>query len=230
LVREPEQQVRRSYPRLRVEALVTILLWDEPERLERVVGGCIAAQRDGLGGVDLLYQPYDTEANWREIYAVATRLADAGLGITAHVGEVSSANIAAALKTPGLTRFGHAVYAARDPHLLEWIRERGITVECCLTCNVVLGAVPSIEQHPLPVFMRSGIPVVLGTDDPVQVGTTIGREYAVAEQLGLTPHELWQLTVNAVRASFTTAERRAELLDELERHATEMSVARERTG
>jgi adenosine deaminase len=116
---------------------------------------------------------------------------------------------------PGLTRLGHATYAAADPRLLDLLAERGITVECSLSSNIVLGAVPSYETHPIRRFLDAGIPVALGTDDPVQLCTTIGREYAIAAALGFTSRELLGLTENAIRAAFTTPERRAALLAEV---------------
>lgn len=112
---------------------------------------------------------------------------------------------------PGLTRLGHAVYAAEDPHLLALLAERRSTVECSLSCNVVLGAVASYEAHPIRRFVEAGIPVALGTDDPVQVCTTIGREYALAAALGFSLAELRAFTRDAIRAAFTTPERRAAL-------------------
>lgn len=215
LFRTAEHQVRERYPRLRAEAVVTLLLWMDSERLGRVVEAAVAATREGLAGVDLLYRPYETEADWAPMYRLAARLTDAGLGITTHAGEVSSANIASALRVPGLTRLGHAVYAARDPRLLDLLAERGVTVECSLTSNAVFGAVPSYETHPLRAFIAHGIPVALCTDDPVQICTTIGREYAVAHALGFSLGELLGFTENAICAAFTTEERRAELLLEV---------------
>lgn len=138
-----------------------------------------------------------------------------GLGITAHAGEVSTANLAAALRVPGLTRIGHATHATRDPRLLDLLAESGVTVEACLSCNVVVGAALSYEEHPIRQLLARGIPVALGSDDPVQVCTTIGREYAVAHALGLSPAELLALTRTAIRTAFTTPVRRAELLAEL---------------
>ena len=176
---------------------------------------CFAAEREGLAGVDLLYKPYETEAEWEAIYRVAAHVASAGLGVTVHAGEVSTANIAAALKVPGLTRLGHAVYAAQDPRLLELVAASGVTIECCLSCNVVMGAVPSYEEHPICRFIRHSIPVALCTDDPVQVCTTIGREYAIAHVLGLSAAELLDITRTAIQASFAPEERRAALLTEL---------------
>jgi adenosine deaminase len=215
LFREAERRVQERYPRLRAEAIAPLLLWYEPERLERVFAACLRAAREGLRGIDLLYRPYDAEADWSVAARLAERAAEAGLGVTAHAGEFSTANIAAAARLPGLTRIGHATFAAADPRLLALLAERGVTVECSLSSNVVLGAVPSYEAHPIRRFLDAGIPVALGTDDPVQLCTTIGREYAIAASLGFTPRELLGFTQSAVRAAFTTPERRAALLAEV---------------
>jgi adenosine deaminase len=217
LFREAERRVRAQYPRFHAEAVVILLLWYEPEQVERLLRACEQAARQGLAGIDLLYRPYDREADWRLAYRVARRAVEAGLGITVHAGEFSPANLEAALRVPGVTRLGHAVYARDDPRLLDHIQRRGITIECCLSCNVVLGAVRSIEEHPIRQFTEHGIPVALGSDNPVQLRTTIGREYAVASSLGFTRAELLALTRNAVRAAFTTAGRREALLAELDR-------------
>ena len=213
LFREAERRTQARYPRLQASAIYTLLLWDEPEHLEQVVLACLRAAGEGLSGVDLLYRPYADEADWRAIYPIAGRIADTGLGVTAHAGEFSTANLAAALRTPGLTRLGHAVYAARDSRLLDALAASGVTVECSLTCNVALGAVASYKEHPIRRFMESGIPVALCTDNPVQLSTTIGREYALAHALGYMPEELLSFTANAIRASFVPPERKQALLE-----------------
>jgi hypothetical protein len=222
LFREAERRVQIGYPRLRAEAIAYLGLVDEPAALaaaERRLAACLRAARGGLAGLDFRIDPYDAEADpalWATASRFAARAADAGLGITVHAGEFSTANLAAALTVPGLHRLGHAVYAAADDRLLDRMARGGVTVECSLTCNVVLGAVPSYEQHPIRRFVERGLPVTLNTDLPVHVCSTIGREYAVAAALGFSPAELLGFTRNAVLASFTTEERRAALLDELE--------------
>ncbi|MGE5333735.1 MAG: hypothetical protein ACM3N4_03470 [Nitrososphaerota archaeon] len=213
LFHEARRRVRERHPAVWPVALYTLLMWIEPDQLERLVVACLQAAHEGLAGIDLLYTPYDAEADWRPIYRVAERMAAAGLGVTAHVGEFSTANIAAALRTPGLTRLGHAVYAARDPRLLDAVAASGVTVECSLSCNVVLGAVASYAAHPIRQFMARGIPVALCTDNPVQVSTTIGREYALARALGFTPDNLLAFTMNAIRASFAPPEHKQRLLE-----------------
>ncbi len=217
LFREAERRVQARHPALRAEAIVILMPWQAPELLERLVDACVRAarERDGLAGIDLLYQPYDAEADWEPMYRAAERAADTGLGITAHAGEFSTANIAAALRVPHLSRIGHAVYAARNPRLLDRLAHSGVTVECSLSCNVVLGAVPSYEEHPIHQFVEHGIPVALCADVPVQIATTIGREYALAHALGFSLDELVGFTANAIRASFTPPARKAALLAEL---------------
>src|SRR5215468_3250280 len=101
------------------------------------------------------------------MYRAAERAAGVGLGITVHAAEFSTANCAAALRVPGLSRIGHAVYAAREPRLLDLLAQSGVTVECSLSCNVVLGAVPSYEQHPIRQYAARGVPVILCADAPV---------------------------------------------------------------
>jgi adenosine deaminase len=214
MFREAERRVSQRYPRLRAEAVVILMLWYAPDKLEQLIQACLQAAGQGLGGIDFLYEPYDREISWEVTYRIGERAADAGLGVTAHAGEFSTANIASAARIPGLTRLGHAVYA--QPELMELIAERGITVECCLSSNVVLGAVASYEAHPIRQFVDHGIPVVLGSDNPVQICTTIGREYAIAHTLGFSPAELLAFTRNGIKAAFTSPARRDELLNELD--------------
>src|SRR5262249_31751327 len=159
--------------------------------------------------VDFLYAPYDVDTDWRPIYQLAERFAAVGLGITAHAGEVSPANIAAAARTPGLTRIGHGIHAAYDPTLTDLLISRNIALECTITCNTFFGVFPS-PVHPLRTLIEAGVTVTLGTDNPVQLDTTIKKEYAAAAGLGLSRAQLVELSRNAIRTSFTTAGRRAQ--------------------
>jgi adenosine deaminase len=125
------------------------------------------------------------------------------------------ANLEAALEMPGLKRLGHGVHGAYDERLMELLAASGATLEFSLTSNVVLGAVPSYEAHPIRRFIEYGIPVTLNTDLPVHVCTTIGREYAIAAKLGFSPGELLGFTRHAIQASFTSPERRTAQMEEV---------------
>lgn len=202
LFREAEDNVREVYPLFHAEALVTGL-WPGRDGASEAFESALKAAEDGLAGIDFIPIPYDWEADWTEAYIWASRAVDAGLGITAHAGEFNTSNIAAALDLPGITRMGHGVYAASSPILVDRLLAAEVTLECCLTSNVTLGAVPSLEDHPIRDFMDAGIPVTLATDDPVRLCTSIGREYEIAMSLGLEIDQVAAMTANAVRASFT---------------------------
>jgi adenosine deaminase len=216
LFREAEQRVRAGFPSLRAEALAIVInAGQNPESAEAFADGCVRAASEGLAGVDFLYAPYDTEANWTPMYRLAERFAEAGLGITAHAGEVSTANIAAAALMPGLTRIGHGIHAAADPELLHLLVDQGITLECALTCNDYFGVLPDLGEHPLLRLVEAGVAVTLATDNPIQLSTTIEQEYAIAAGLGLSIEQLADVTRNASVAAFTSNERKSAMLGEL---------------
>jgi adenosine deaminase len=212
IFRVAEERVRQRHPWLHAEALITLYPHEDSEEL---LGACLAAAREGLAGIDLIPLPYENEASDGPLREWASRAADGGLGVTVHAGEFSSANLASALGVHGVTRIGHALHAASDPRLLDRVAQSGVTIECCLTSNVVLGAVGSYEEHPIRRFVDSGIRVTLSSDNPVRLGTTIAHEYAVAATLGFSPAELLHFTRCGIEASFTSADRRAALLSDL---------------
>ncbi|MCI0438241.1 MAG: hypothetical protein L0177_03815 [Chloroflexi bacterium] len=213
IFREAEQGVCQGYPGFCAEATISLFL-GRPETAE-AFEGCLRAREEGLAGIDFIPTSYNSEADWTEAYRWAERAANAGLGITVHAGEFSTANVAAALRVPGLTLIGHGVYAAYDEDLLEQVAQAGVTVECCLTSNVVLGAVTLIEAHPIRKFLEAGVPVTLNTDNPVRMCTSIEQEYQLAATLGFSENELLAFTRNGIAASFTTEERKAALLGNL---------------
>ena len=107
---------------------------------------------------------------------------------------------------------GHGIHAAFNAELLDALGEAGVTVECCLTSNIVLGAVASLEDHPIRTLVDASIPVTLASDDPVALGTSLGTEYELAARLGFSASDLLAFTRNGISASFTSDERKERLL------------------
>jgi adenosine deaminase len=135
-----------------------------------------------------------------EPYAIA---ADAGLGCTMHAGEWAGPDsVRAALELP-ITRISHGVRAIEDPVLVDELTQRGITLECCPTSNVVLGVFASYEEHPLRRLADAGVRITLGSDDPPYFGASIGGEYDIAQQrLGFDEAGLKAITATAIDAAF----------------------------
>jgi adenosine deaminase len=135
-----------------------------------------------------------------EPYSIA---AAAGLGCTIHAGEWAGPESVREALTLPVTRIDHGVRAIEDPLLVRELAERKIVLNCCPTSNVVLGVYDSFEEHPLPLLRSEGIRVTLGSDDPPYFGATIGGEYEVcAERMGMSEHDLREITGDAIDAAF----------------------------
>ncbi|WP_433720091.1 adenosine deaminase [Actinoplanes sp. CA-051413] len=145
----------------------------------------------------------------------------AGLHSVPHAGETTGPEtIWDALRDLGAERIGHGIAAARDPQLMAYLAEHGIPLEVCPTSNVRTRAVPSIDEHPLPVLVAAGVPVTINSDDPPMFGTTLEEEYAVAARLlELDAAGVAGLARAAVHASFLPPAGKSALLAEIDDYA-----------
>ncbi len=145
----------------------------------------------------------------------------AGLHSVPHAGETGGPQtIWDALRELGAERIGHGIAAARDPALMAYLAEHDVALEVCPTSNVRTRAVPSFDEHPLPVLVNAGVPVTINSDDPPMFGTTLEEEYAVAARLlGLGADGVADLARAAVRASFMPMDDRTRVLAEIDAYA-----------
>lgn len=136
------------------------------------------------------------------------------LGLAVHAGEHGSAdNVRRALDVLHADRIGHGIRSVDDPELLQRIIREIVPLEVCPTSNVVLGAAPSLEQHPLSTLWEAGATVVIGSDDPPMFSTSLLDELAIAVRMcDLTHADLASLQRAAARATFTSTEHQAGLL------------------
>ena len=102
-------------------------------------------------------------------------------------------------------RIGHGVDIARETDALALLRhmsDRNVAVEVCLTSNDVILGVTG-RDHPLNLYLRSGVPVVLATDDPgVSRGDMTTEWQRAVEEHDLTYDDLVWLARNSIEHSF----------------------------
>lgn len=130
---------------------------------------------------------------------------------TIHAGEADGPESVKAAIRMGTRRIGHGVRAIEDAKTVEEVREKGITLECCLTSNIQTRAFLSPEEHPLLTLLRSGVKVTVNTDNKTVSNTTIDREFRILKECGMTEEERQQMLLNSVRAAFLSSEEKEKL-------------------
>ena len=163
-------------------------------------------------------------------HAEALSIARRGLThITIHASEPPGLDLIADALAHGAERIGHGVRLIEDCRtaddgtlelgpLATYVRDRRIPLELCPSCNVQIGAVPTLRDHPVIPFLRAGITATINTDNRLMSGVTLSSEVAdVATAFELSIAEIEQLQHNAAAATFQSPDARAGLHDRIRR-------------
>jgi adenosine deaminase len=179
----------------RREPTWTDRLGDQIEALARagLIAGIAICGRESAGPIN--------NPDWHRLLA---RIREAGLGVEIHVGEFGGPeSVRDALEYGKPDRLGHAVRAFEDERLVAELKERDIHIEFCPTSNICLGAVPSIEQHPIMRAHRLGMNYSFNTDDPGEFDCTMDSERELlARACGFTEDDFGTILQNARRSRF----------------------------
>lgn len=159
-----------------------ILREQAPEMVfAQMLAGFESASKDKrIVGLNMV-QPEDGKISMRD-YNLHMRMLDylhgvyPNVNISLHAGELTSAlvpqqgltfHINAAINKGHAQRIGHGVDIASETNsaaLLKQMAAQGILVEINLSSNAKILNV-SGKQHPLHLYLKSGVPVALSTDD-----------------------------------------------------------------
>jgi adenosine deaminase len=148
--------------------------------------------------------------------------------ITVHAGEAfGKESIWQAIQWCGAHRIGHATRLIEDMklsdddptevlsmgYLAQYVLDKRIPLEICLTSNVDTGAVKSVKEHPFGVYYRYKFRVTLNTDDRLMSNTTLSKEFKLAHDVfGIDTAEMEKLTINAMKSAFIPYKRRIDLI------------------
>ncbi len=144
---------------------------------------------------------------------------------TLHAGEAFGvASIWQALQFCGAHRLGHATCLTEDMTvvdgkivklgtLAQYVLDRRIPLEICVSSNVHTGSVRSLREHPFKMYFDRGFRVTLNTDDRLMSDTTMTKEFTIAvEEFGLTLADLEKVTLNAIKSAFLPFDDRLRLI------------------
>ncbi|MEM8905541.1 MAG: adenosine deaminase [Actinomycetota bacterium] len=174
-----------------------------------------------LAGAETGFPPSD--------HTDALDIAHRGLAaVTIHASERPGLELIADALRLGAQRIGHGVLLIEDctvdgdgdlvlGSLARYVRDRRIPLELCPSCNVQIGAVPTIADHPVGPFLRAGIVATVNTDNRLMSGVSVSSELGlVADTFDLSWDEVRQLQRNAAAATFADHDRRSALLAQID--------------
>jgi adenosine deaminase len=199
------------------KVIVCALRQQDPEISLELARLAAAYRRQGVVGFDLAGGEAGNPASrHRRAFAYAL---ENDMFCTCHAGEGDDADsVRQAVHVCGAQRIGHATRLIEDEALTEYVNDRRIALEICLTSNVQTRATHSYETHPLREYYDRGMKVVLNTDNRLMSDTTLTDEYEhAATRLGFTFGELCAIALNGFDAAFLPDEDRRRMMARAER-------------
>lgn len=152
----------------------------------------------------------------------------ANFNITIHAGEAfGKESIWQAIQWCGAHRIGHATRLiddiavdSRDPRgvvkmgdLAQYVLDKRIPLELCLSSNVHTGAAESLAAHPFGTYYGAKFRVTLNTDDRLMSDTTMSKEFCLArDTFGLGLDDFEKITINSMKSAFIPYDRRIALI------------------
>ncbi len=135
--------------------------------------------------------------------------------ITIHAGEAFGVeSIWQALQICGAHRIGHGTRLLEDMSihgtriekmgsLANFIRDKRIPMEMCLSSNIGTGAAANFDEHPFIIFYRNNFRVFLCSDNRLMSDTSLTKEMELAvEHYNLELNDLEKITLNAMKSAF----------------------------
>lgn len=127
-------------------------------------------------GIDIYGR--ETEANLGAFQSLFKFTKSKKLKTKVHIGEFSShATIENAIELLEPDEIQHGISASGSEYTMRMIRERGIRLNVCPQSNIALGAVASLNEHPIRKLYDSGILLTINTDDYLLFNATLTQQY-----------------------------------------------------
>jgi adenosine deaminase len=193
-----------------------------PEHSLEMAQLAVEFKNDGVVAFDLAG---GEKGNPAKLHAAAFQYArEHNLAVTVHAGEGDGVeSIRQAVHICGANRIGHGTRLIEDPDLTQYVNDRRIALEVCLTSNVQTKVADSYATHPFREYFDRGLNVTLNTDNRLMSATTLTDEYVyAAEHMGFTMDELAGIALNGFESAFLPWEERLMLIEEVSDKIDEM--------
>ncbi|WP_282144474.1 adenosine deaminase [Cellulophaga baltica] len=146
--------------------------------------------------------------------------ADEGYKLVAHAGEEGpSTYIWEALDLLKVVRIDHGNRCLDDEALVERLLQEKVALTLCPLSNVALKVIQKMEEHPVAKMLDKGLIATIHSDDPAYFGGYMNENYyETAKALNLNKSQLMQLAINAFEASWLSAARKEEHINQVKEY------------
>lgn len=129
-----------------------------------------------------------------------------------------------AVNTGNANRIGHGVdlpFEQNSDKLLQVMKEKKIPVEINLTSNEFILGVKDTE-HPIALYHEAGVPVIISTDDPGILRTSLTEQYTLAVlRYGFSYNEIKTFVQNSITYAFLADGDKASINEDIKAMFTE---------
>ena len=194
---------------MKVRLLLSIDRTGGKERAMETVRLAVQLRAEPLGGTYIVGVDFSGNptrgcfADYKDAFEEARK---AGLRVAAHAGEVDNSADLAAILAFRPDRLGHTLVLS--PADIAALQDAPIPIEICPTSNVKTLKLEGLGAHPtLALWLRTGYPISISTDDSTVFNTTSSLELAMAAiACDLSGEQIVRLALAPLEHAFTDAE------------------------
>lgn len=150
-----------------------------------------------LGGDETLYDPKD----FQDLYRLAR---ENELKLSVHSGEICGPDsMKKTIKYLRPNRIGHGVRSYEDQELMNYLSQKRIPLEVCLTSNICTGIFKSYKEHPFKQLLSNNIIMTINSDDPTFFSCSLTDEYLhLFNDLNVPINVIYELMQNGFKYAF----------------------------
>lgn len=195
-----------EYPKLSAGIIFCLAREFSVEKNEIMVEKAIKYHKRGIVGIDFA-GPATKSFHYKDYKKIVEKVKKAGLKVTAHSGEVKTANdMWEALEFVKPDRIGHGIRAAYDKTLMKELVKRGTVLEVCPLSNIATKAVENVEEMRfiLRTFVENNVKFTINTDWPEMIeGGHLWQQFKMLlDEKILTQEELKKCNQTAFASAF----------------------------
>lgn len=138
-----------------------------------------------------------------------------GFHITIHAGETGiEQNIIKSVELLHAERIGHGVSAYKDPKVVQYLIDKNIPLEMCITSNYNTMAVRSKKDHPIKKYLQEGVSITLNTDNETVSDVDLNKEFLfMSQDMETAKEQMSKITLNSINRSFASEEQKTRFME-----------------